>query len=627
MAKGRILAIDHEPASRTLYQELLGTDGYYVRTVAGVGEALECLRRDEFDLVITELRVGTDPEDLTECIKRFHPAQEIVVVTGRNDLAAAVEAMKRGVSEYLLKPINPDEFLLLINKILFRQSQRYEYRKLLEENIEYHQTLGYYQKCLAFLGIHDLDRLGDLILDTLMELLRAEGARLWLAVDGARQYRPRCRRGLVATVAGDQRLAPDDAERHLFHAGEAVLIEEGTALWLPLLSGLDPLALIRLEAPAGRDTFSRRDIKVATLIGQFAVSALRNAVLLRDVEQNALRVPRTLAYTMAFFQDHVEKELHKARRYRRNLSLIKLTIDNLGELAPLFHDREVEEGLRRVVETVHGVLRDADIMGMAGADEYYILLPETDYWGSLVAQKRIRRALKGKLTLCSLKKCHPVRLLLRSAAFPADGGAFGDLRRAAGQRLAGLKKSLYHRIDMAETPFWAVVEQFLGSFGDYQLGDGGLHPSANLAGYEDPPGCRYFRMPMGRLDELLRAFCHEVVESSRTRGILYRGCGDFEPVRKALRHIDRLEKSATALFLLGGQRRTHWDYQRIMPIYLDFDQFRKIPFILYLNEDYAYGVFARQWGEELIGFHTSDFYFVENMIAKLQEQYQLQAQI
>ena len=84
--------------------------------------------------------------------------------------------------------------------------------------------------------------------------------------------------------------------------------------------------------------------------------------------------------------------------------------------------------------------------------------------------------------------------------------------------------------------------------------------------------------------------------------------------------ITHLEKSATSLFLLGGRQRTHWDYQRIMPIYIDAEQFRKIPFILYLNEDYAYAVFARQWGEELVGFHTSDFYFVENMVTKLQEQ-------
>ncbi len=627
MAKGRILAIDNEPASRSLYQELLGADGYYVRTAANGHDALECLRREDFDLVITELQLEVGLNDITEQIKRFNTAQEVLVVTGQNDVAAAVDAMKRGVSEYILKPINPDEFLLLVNKVLFRQSQHHEHKKLLDENIEFHRTLAYYQKCLGFLKVHDLDRLGDLILDTLMELLHAEGAILWLPGYSGQQYRLRCRRGLVKIAVGEDAFVPSEAERRLIHVGEAVLMEQGTALWLPLLDGMDPLALIRIEAPAGRDTFNRRDVKVAAMIGDFAASTLNNVMLLRNLEQNTLRVPRGEAYKMAFFHDHSEKEMNKARRYGRDLSFIKLTIDNFEELASRFRKWELEEAMSRVIETINSALRDADIMAMSASDEYYLLLPETDYWGSLVAQKRIRKALKGKLTICDLKKSHSIDVFLRSASFPSDGNSFEELRLAAGQRLSRLKKSIYHRAGMSDSPFWNVVGRLLGSPGDYKLSANGVKVVDSLARHEDALRCRYFRMPAGRLDDIMRAFCREVVESSRVRGIVYRGCGDFEKVRKNLRHVDGLEKSATSLFLLGGHRRVHWDYQRIVPIYIDSDRFEKIPFLLYLNEDYAYAMFARQRGDELIGFHTSDFYFVENMITKLQEQYQLQAQI
>lgn len=627
MAKGRILAIDNEAASRILYQDLLGADGYYLRTAANGREALECLRREEFDLVITELQIDVDRDNITELIKRFNPTQEMVVVTHLSDVAAAVEAMKRGVSEYILKPINPDEFLLLVNKILFRQSQRLEHKKLLDENIEYHLTLGYYQKCLEFLQLHDLDRLGDLILDTLMEVLHAEGGLLWLPGYGGQQYRLRCRRGLVRVAAGEDAFVPSDAERHLILAGETVLLERGTELWIPLLTGMDPLALIRLEAPAGRASFNRRDARVASLVGEFAASALNNVMLLRNLEQNSLRVPRGEAYKMAFFHDHVGKELNKSRRYGRSLALIKLTVANHAELSSLFRNRELEECMERLVETVNTALRDADIMAMAADDEYYMLLPETDYWGSLVAQKRIRKALKGKLSICDLKKSYPLEVFLRSAAFPGDGSTLEELRLVAGQRLQRLRNSLYYRAGLVDASFWNVVGRLLGAPHDYVLEEGPFRVAESLSRYEDSQRCRYFRMPATRMDEIFRAFCREVVESSRTRGIIYRGCGDFEKVRKSLRHIEGLEKSATSLFLLGGQRRVHWDYQRIVPIYIDTDRFEKIPFLLYLNEDYAYALFARQRGDELIGFHTSDFYFVENMITKLQEQYQLQALI
>ncbi|MDY0268115.1 response regulator [Trichloromonas sp.] len=627
MAKGRILAIDNDGASRTLYQELLGNDGYYVRTAAGVRDAMEALRREEFDLVVTELHAGVGNEDITESIRRHNPAQEIVVVTDKNDASAAVEAMKRGVSDYLLKPVNPDEFLLLVGKILFRQALRVEHKKLLDENIEFHQTLGYYQKCLAFLRIHDLDRLGDQIIDTLMELLQAEGGLLWLPGFDGRHYRLRCRRGLVKVAADEETLTPDETLRALLFTGEPVTAGQGANLWLPLAVGSEGTALIRIEAPVAREAFTRRDLKIAALVGEFAAGALHNVLLVRDLEQNTLRVPRGQAYNMTFFQDHIDKELHKSRRYGRGLSLIRLSIDNHRQLAAHFRGHELDEAMRRIIEAINSVLRDADILAMAAFDEYYMLLPETDYWGSLVAQKRIRKALKGMLSVCDLKKSLPIALYLRSAAYPADGATFQELRAVAGLRLERLKKSLFHRPGIAETPFWPLVERLLGTPGDYSVATetGGI--SGPLSVKEDDLRCRYFRMPAVRLDEIIRAFCREVVESSRVRGIIYRGCDDFDKVRQSLRHVEALEKSATSIFLLGGRTRAHWDYQRLVPLYMDDDAFGKIPFILYLNEDCAYALFARRRGEELLGFHTSDFYFVENMIAKLQEQYQLQAQI
>ena len=67
--------------------------------------------------------------------------------------------------------------------------------------------------------------------------------------------------------------------------------------------------------------------------------------------------------------------------------------------------------------------------------------------------------------------------------------------------------------------------------------------------------------------------------------------------------------------------------QRVVPIFVDDVHFQKTTFLLYLNEDYAYALFAESTAEGVKGFHTSDFYFVENMIAKLQYLYKLRSQI
>lgn len=625
MAKGRILAIDDEQFFRHLYRDLLGAEGYAVRTVAGREEALAALRREEFDLVITGMGTeGAGGLETTESIRRFNPDQEIMVVTGDQEVSLAVEAMKRGVSEYLLKPINPDEFLLVVNRLLFLQTLRGEHKKLVEENIEFHSQLATYQRCLSFLRVYDLDRLGDLILDTLMDLLRAEGGVLWLADYGGGRYRLRCRRGLVRVAAGEEEVFPAEVERRLFWSGEPALIGGGEALWVPLVCGPEPVALARLEAPTDRGAFNRRDLRLAALAGEFAASALYNLRRSRDLEHNSLRASRSLAYGMPFFRDHAAMELHKARRYGRNLSVIKLKVVNYADLGCRFLDRELEEGLGRIMETVGAALRDADILAMAAADEFYILLPETDYWGSLVTQKRIRKALRGKLVLCDMRKSYPVEFFMRAASFPADGESLEALMVAAGSRLERLQKSLYRRAALAELPFWTVVDRLLGESGDLAPEAAGLRVSPRLAGFEAPPHSRYFRMPEGRLEELMHAFCREVVESRRVRGSLYRGCSDFDGVRQSLRHLEGMEGAATNLFLLGGGRRVTWEYQRIQPIFIDDERFARLPFLLYLNEDSAYGLFARRQQGELLGFHSADFYFVENMITLLQEQYRLQ---
>ncbi|PNU20879.1 hypothetical protein C2E25_04620 [Geothermobacter hydrogeniphilus] len=628
MSKGRILAIDDEAFFRDFYQELLSEEGYRVRTAASGAEALKWLRREDFDLVITDMDMdGMNGVETSAAIKKFNPDQEIMVVTAREDVSLAVEAMKRGVSEYLLKPINPDEFLLVINRILFRQSLGSEHQRLMHENIEFISLLAYYRKCLAFLRVHDIDRLGDLILDTLMEMLRAEGGLLWLVAYGGHSFRLRCRRGLVRVAPGREKLEPGAGEERLFRSGVPALDDNGRAMLIPLQVEQESLAVIRIEAPTGREAFNRHDLKRAEMVSEFAATALHNVLTYRSLAHDSLRIPHSEAYKMAYFRDHVAKELHKARRYNRNLSFIKLNVVNYAELAAHFRDRDLDEAMARLVEIINTALRDADIMALAAPGMYYIMLPETDYWGSLVTQQRIRRALSGKLTLCDLKKSYPLKVFLRSAAYPVDGESFEELIAVAARRQERLQHSLYHRGRMEQSSFWGVVGRLLGAPGDYDFSGPALKVSARLQAFQDELSSSYFRMPFWQFRELQKSFSRDVVESRRVRGIIYRGCRDFDEVRRNLPDLDAIERSATSLFLLGGRHRVNWELQRVVPIHIDDEHFSRVSFLLYLNEDYAYALFARRRGDELVGFHSSDFYFVENMIAKLQVQYRLQPKI
>ena len=169
MAKGRILAIDDKPFYQRFYKNLFEDEGYAVSVVDSVESGLEALNRDSFDLVVADIALGTlKGLELVVAIQQFSPQQEILIITGHQDVTLAVQALKVGVIDYLLKPINPEELLMQVNRVLLRQSVGREHRRLIDENVEYYYLMSRYNRCLDLLKVDDLDRLGDLILDTMI---------------------------------------------------------------------------------------------------------------------------------------------------------------------------------------------------------------------------------------------------------------------------------------------------------------------------------------------------------------------------------------------------------------------------------------------------------------------------
>ena len=126
MPKGRILAVDDQRYFRELLEGLLSEEGYDVVTASSGEEALRILDQSRFDVVMTDLVMpGMDGNDLVHRVKERDSEQEVVVVTGVVDVKTAVDAMKLGAAEYLIKPFDAKELLTRIrNLIELRQKLR-----------------------------------------------------------------------------------------------------------------------------------------------------------------------------------------------------------------------------------------------------------------------------------------------------------------------------------------------------------------------------------------------------------------------------------------------------------------------------------------------------------------------
>ncbi len=113
----RLLIVDDELHVRESLSAWFTEDGYDVATAAGGKEALAILGRQRFDVVITDIRMpGMDGIELQRHIHETEPEIAIILVTAYASVSTAVEALKEGAYDYLVKPFDPEEMSRVVEK-------------------------------------------------------------------------------------------------------------------------------------------------------------------------------------------------------------------------------------------------------------------------------------------------------------------------------------------------------------------------------------------------------------------------------------------------------------------------------------------------------------------------------
>src|ERR1019366_2684126 len=110
----RILVVDDEVNIQVTLSACLESDGHYVVARGNGREALVDAARQAFDLIFLDLRLGTENGlDYIQPLLAFNPWAKIVVITAYASIETAVEAMRRGATDYLPKPFSPAQVELV----------------------------------------------------------------------------------------------------------------------------------------------------------------------------------------------------------------------------------------------------------------------------------------------------------------------------------------------------------------------------------------------------------------------------------------------------------------------------------------------------------------------------------
>jgi response regulator RpfG family c-di-GMP phosphodiesterase len=138
-APTRILIVDDDASVRDVISVLLQEEGYECRTAAGAEEALEIAAQEAPPLVISDMKMpGRDGIWLLEAFRERHPDSAVVMLTGYGDTEAAVDCLRRGAADYLLKPPKLTDLIRAIERALAKRRielARKRYQRKLERKV------------------------------------------------------------------------------------------------------------------------------------------------------------------------------------------------------------------------------------------------------------------------------------------------------------------------------------------------------------------------------------------------------------------------------------------------------------------------------------------------------------
>lgn len=149
---GDILIVDDEEDIRTLISDILGDEGFDTRTAANSEEAMAELNREPPGLMILDIWLKDsrmDGIDILKVTKRDNPDVPIIIISGHGNIEIAVAAIKQGAYDFIEKPFNIDQLLVVISRAMETSRLRRENSELRRKELRSANIIGTSPACKA----------------------------------------------------------------------------------------------------------------------------------------------------------------------------------------------------------------------------------------------------------------------------------------------------------------------------------------------------------------------------------------------------------------------------------------------------------------------------------------------
>ncbi len=369
----RILVVDDEKVIREILAEFLTLEGYVVRSVEDGEKALTELRTRPYDLVISDLKMPrVSGLQLLEKITEENINVLTVIMTGFGTVETAIEAMKKGAYDYILKPFKVEEVIHVVQRGLYRQ-------QLQAENIRLREALTIYKVSEAIAMSHDVDHILDVILGASIDEVDADVATLHLRDPRTGRYEERVKRVHKAHEPPQGGLPTPSFESIIEQFGANVPIvvhgakaarffTEGAAnehlvsfLSVPLTVGGTVIGVLNVFSFTRGKKFDEGHRKMLSVLASRAATAIDNARLYDDLRKTNADLRRANMTLEEMFQQTVSgfaQALEETDLYTRGHSERVATYSEIIARGLRLSDDEIQ----RVVQA--GLMHDIGKIGI-----------------------------------------------------------------------------------------------------------------------------------------------------------------------------------------------------------------------------------------------------------------------
>jgi diguanylate cyclase (GGDEF)-like protein len=337
------------------------------------------------------------------------------MITGSGNESVAVEAMKMGASDYVVKDIDGGYIDLLptvVEKVLQKQLLLNERQEALDALQRHNHDLALLHRASQMVtATLDFDQVMNQLLRVAAEIVNGEGGSVWLWESGG-STRLMCQALLhqskIQTPVDLHLSTGDGIAGWVAKHGESALINDvnddsrfsrkiGAILGITVQNIIAVPIQVRDETKGAlvvsnknHGLFDENDLFLIQTLASTAAIAIENARLFAEVQRLSITDELTGVYSRRHFFTIAEQELQRASRYEHNFAVIMLDIDHFKQINDEHGHLVGDKVLKRLAVDLGKTVRGIDFICRYGGEEFIILLPESNLNTAIRTAERLR---------------------------------------------------------------------------------------------------------------------------------------------------------------------------------------------------------------------------------------------